>query len=136
MKYNELPDAEDIASAYRSEHRTKTRYPRRIKMSTVAQKAIEKAKAKAAKSAEAKPSNSAKPAQKKADTKKKASKKQEKKSSRVQIKDAKGKIVTGRDNTFTCVECKSEITGPWSYKQHLIKQHNYTPSKAGLNERK
>lgn len=65
---------------------------------------------------------------------KKASKKGAKKEStpRVQIKDKKGKIVTGRDQVFTCVECGESITGPWSYKTHLVKQHDYSRAKAGL----
>ena len=72
---------------------------------------------------------SKKPAAKKA-TKKAASKTE--RTPRVQIKDGKGKIVTGRDNSFYCKECKSEITGPWSYKTHLVKQHDYSREEAGL----
>lgn len=42
-----------------------------------------------------------------------------------------------RNAKFACSEkgCKKTITGPWSYKQHLIKQHGYTPEQAGLNPR-
>lgn len=67
---------------------------------------------------------------------KKSNGKQERKSTRIQIRDAKGNIVTGRDNTFTCPECKGEITGPWSYKKHLMNQHKYRAKQAGLNEQK
>ena len=69
---------------------------------------------------------------KKATAKKSSAKKTERVSTRVQIKDKKGKAVTGRDNTFVCVECGHEITGPWSYKNHLVNQHKYSRSKAGL----
>lgn len=42
-----------------------------------------------------------------------------------------------RNAKFACAEkgCGKTITGPWSYKQHLIKQHGYTPEQAGLNPR-
>lgn len=53
---------------------------------------------------------------------------------RVTIKDKKGKPVTGRDNTFTCVECGHEITGPWSYKNHLVNVHEYSRKQAGLRD--
>lgn len=93
----------------------------------------EKAKAKAAALRAAKKSGNKTVAAKSSKTDKKVSAKKEK-STRVQIKDAKGKVVTGRDNSFVCPECKAEITGPWSYKQHLVKQHNYTRKQAGLRE--
>lgn len=57
-------------------------------------------------------------------------------STRVRITDAKGHEVTGRDNSFVCPECKSEITGPWSFKMHLVKQHDYSRKQAGLREEK
>ena len=65
-----------------------------------------------------------------------ATKKEHTKSTRVQITDENGNIVSGRDNTFKCVECGNEITGPWSYKMHLVKQHDYSRKQAGLREEK
>lgn len=63
---------------------------------------------------------------------KKAAKKEPRKSSVERIKDAKGHEVTGRDNSFICPECKKSITGPWSFKTHLVKQHKYSRKEAGL----
>ena len=96
-------------------------------------------KAKAAKLKAAKGGKSvSKSEPKKAATKssKKTASKKSTSSPRVQIKDKKGKVVTGRDNTFVCVECGSEITGPWSYKNHLVNQHDYSRAKAGLRDSK
>ena len=96
----------------------------------------EKAKAKAAALRAKKSTDNKKPAAKaaKSTAKKTSSKKESTRQPRTQIKDKKGHVVTGRDNTFTCVECGNEITGPWSYKTHLVKQHGYSRKKAGLRE--
>ena len=93
----------------------------------VAEAAAEKVKAAAKKAKSAKPAakkvaaKSAKPATKKANS-----------TPRERIKDAKGREVTGRDNTFKCPECKNDITGPWSFKMHLVNVHEYSRKQAGL----
>lgn len=87
-------------------------------------------KTKTAKPAAAAKSNGKKSAKK--STAKKTEKKQ--RTPRIEFKDGKGKIVTGRDNSFTCTECKpsKQIQGPWSYKTHLVKVHGYSRKQAGL----
>lgn len=98
----------------------------------MANKALAAAIAK--KQAELKSKSKSKPQPSTKETKKsaKSAKKTERKSSVERITDAKGREVTGRDNTFVCPECKKEITGPWSYKTHLVKQHKYSRKQAGL----
>lgn len=97
-----------------------------------------KAAAKAAAIRAGKKSSPAKPltsTKKSVKTSKAAKVKKQNREPRVQIKDGAGKIVTGRDNTFTCPEDKShKITGPWSFKMHLVKVHGYSRKKAGLRE--
>jgi hypothetical protein len=80
-----------------------------------------------------KPTKSEKPAQKKAAKK---SGKKVTRTPRVQIKDGKGNPVTGRNEEFFCKHCKKNITGPWSYKTHLVKIHEYTREQAGLRKEK
>ena len=99
----------------------------------------EKAKAKAAAIRAGKkstPAKSVKPSTAKKSSGKAAKVKQQNRQPRMQIKDAKGRIVTGRDNSFKCPKCGAEITGPWSYKMHLVKQHDFSRKQAGLREEK
>lgn len=101
-------------------------------MPNVAEMAVARAKAKKEKNA--KTTTSKKSVVKKNGKKVKTEKTA--RAPRVQMKDKKGKLVTGRDNTFTCVECGNEITGPWSYKMHLVNAHEYSRKQAGLREAK
>lgn len=143
MLIRELTTVSDVAAARSSQHRTFTHYPRKIKkgdttMSSAAiLKRAQELRAKKNTASKSEPVKTEKT--KKVTTKKSTIKKAAKKevTPRVQIKDGKGKPVTGRDNSFHCKHCKTDITGPWSYKMHLVNQHDYSREEAGLRpERK
>lgn len=105
------------------------------KVGSVAQMAIARAKARKA-AAKASTTTSKKTAVKKSNSKKSGKATKTVRTPRTELKDKKGKLVSGRDNSFVCVECGHEITGPWSYKNHLVKVHSYSRKKAGLREEK
>ena len=135
-----IPDQYAIRSAQGRTHNRRTRnvdYVWFAEESNMSLAEVLKKKAAAMKSGKtAKPSTKVQPTAAKAQKKAAATKKEHTKSTRVQITDENGNIVSGRDNTFKCVECGNEITGPWSYKMHLVKQHDYSRKQAGLREEK
>ena len=127
MQIFDLPLMMDQEACIRAQ-RTNLNSRRPITMPTVAELAVARAKARKSKGG-----NDVKPSKKTAPAKKGKVKSSKKESTpRVQIKDKKGHPVTGRDNKFVCVECGHEITGPWSYKNHLVKVHDYSRKEAGL----
>jgi hypothetical protein len=118
MLIRELSHIEDVVACKSAQHRTFTRKSRRIKMANaVATAAL--ARAKQLRGGAAKPTPKAKAADSKPKSK----------------RASKGTYDRNAQFACTVKGCGKTITGPWSYKQHLIKVHEYTPEQAGLNPR-
>lgn len=126
MHIRELQKFPDEMAMRRAQLRDFSHRPRKFQYLPFGEENMDKAKAAAAarvRLAANKAKQPTSPAKKSAPAKKAVAKKRD------------GKY--DRNAKFVCVEkgCGKTITGPWSYKQHLIKQHGYTPEQAGLNPR-
>lgn len=133
MHIRELQKFPDEMAMHRAQLRDFSHRPRKFQYLPFGEENMDKAKAAAAararlsaeilrRVAASKAKQPTNPAKKSAPAKKAVAKKRD------------GKY--DRNAKFVCEKgCGKTITGPWSYKQHLIKQHGYTPEQAGLNPR-